>query len=138
MSIEPRGTVMCPPTFVIANARDAFREHADPPALHAPLVFDTIRDDISRDRTHRLLMFVGETFDLTLTVTRTSRGKAVGGAFMSNAALVVGIRRPLRATIVLSADEAGTLSETVIPGGTARVIVRDPMGQTYESNWLTL
>lgn len=145
MSIESRAAVVCPPTLVVAAARGAFREHADRTTVGASLVLDTIRDEVSGDCARRLLMVAGETFDLVLTVTRTPRGNAIGGAFLFDAARgvhsetrAVGIRRPLRATIVLSADRNGVLCETVIPAGPACVIVRDAAGDTYHSNWLTL
>ena len=83
-------------------------------------------------------MLSADTFDLILTIGTTSRGNAIGGAIMTSMQLSVAIRRPLRATIALPADENGALVEAVVPGGTACVVVSDAAGRTWVSDWLTL
>ena len=138
MSIESPERWQCPPLMVIAAARHAFREHARTEGSHLALVFDSSRDDGERDWSHRRLMFTGDIFDVVLTVATTSRGKTLGGEVVSDTKLSVGIRRPLRATIALPADEKGVFAESVIPAGTACLVVQDATGETYESNWLTL
>jgi hypothetical protein len=136
MSIESRA--FGPPLLVVAAARHAFREHSRTAAEPVSLVFDSRRDDTPIDCAPRLMMFSGDTFDLILTVGTTSRGKSLGGIVISAERVALGIRRPLRATIALPTDEAGILVGTVLPSGTARVVVHKPTGETHQSNWLTL
>jgi hypothetical protein len=138
MSIESRSAVTCPPVLVLAAARQAFRERGHASGRSVSVVFDSSRDDIRRDRSPRVLMFTGETFDLILTVATTHRGKAIGGAIYSATRVAVDIRRPLRATITLQLDETGLMPETVLPGGTACIVVRSTTGVTHQSNWFTL
>jgi hypothetical protein len=137
MSIESPERLRWPPLMVIAAARHAFRERTRTEGSRAALVFDSSCDDVE-DSSPRRLMFTGEVFDLILTVATTSRGKTVGGEVISDARLAVEIRRPLRATIALRADKRGVFAESVIPAGTACLVVRNATGETYESNWLTL
>ena len=138
MSIESPDRLRRPPLMVVAAARHAFREHTRTEGRNARLMFDSSCDDIERGSSPRRLMFVGDGFDLMLTVATTSRGKTVGGEVISDSKVAVEIRRPLRATIALPADERGVFAESVIPAGTACVVVRDATGKTYESSWLTL
>src|SRR5262249_41760630 len=138
MSIASPDDPGSPPLMVVAAARHAFREHTRTERGHAALVFDSSRDDFALDRSPRRLMFTGESFDLMLTVATTSPGKPLGGDLISGAKIAVGIRRPLRATIALHADEAGVFAESVIPAGTVCLVVEDATGKVYESNWLTI
>ncbi len=138
MSIESPDRWRCPPQMVVAAARHAFREHTRNEGSPAALVFDSHCDDVVHDSSPRRLIFTGKIFDLVLTVSTTSRGMAVGGEVISDRSVAVGIRRPLRATIALPADERGVFAEAVIPAGTACLVVWDATGETYESNWLTL
>lgn len=138
MSIESPERLRWPPPMVVAAARHAFREHTRTEGSRATLVFDSSCDDIERDSSPRRLIFTGDIFDLMLTVATTSRGKTVGGELISDWRLAVEIRRPLRATIALPADKRGVFVDSVIPAGTACLVVRDATGKTYESNWLTL
>jgi hypothetical protein len=138
MSFESQDRLACPPLMVVAAARHAFREHAPSEIRRAVLVFDSSRDDVVPEWSPRRLMFTSDTFDLILTVATTSRGKTLGGEVMSETRVAVGIRRPLRATIALAANEQGEFAESVIPAGPACVVVWSATDETYESNWLTL
>ncbi len=137
MSMESRALI-CPPRLVVAAARHAFQEHARAARAHASIVFDSARDDDSRESSPRVLMITGDTFDLILTIAPSPRGEVVGGAIISDRKVEVEIRRPRRATLALTADDAGELAETTIPAGPARVIVRGPAGETSQSDWFTL
>jgi hypothetical protein len=86
----------------------------------------------------RVLLFTGRTFDLILTIELTSRGRRVGGTIFSDRGVSVEIRRPLRATIALAQANAGTLIDTIVPAGPARIVISGAGGETHESNWLTL
>jgi hypothetical protein len=60
---------------------------------------------------------------------------------MSRVPIVVGIRRPLRATIVLRSDDNGVLVDTAVPSGASCVVVYTQdgeKGEKWESEWLTL
>jgi len=138
MEIESPGAVTYPPGLVVVAARHAFREHSRAAAKPLSLVFDSSGDGTAHESSPRLLMLTGDTFDLILTVGTTSRGKTLGGVVMPAATVAVGIRRPLRATIALPADDAGVLAETILPCGTACVVVESTTGETYQSDWLTL
>jgi hypothetical protein len=103
-------------------------------------VLPLARDDIEREGA-RVLMFTSEDFDLVLTVAPSSRGALIGGAAMSRVPIVVGIRRPLRATIVLRSDDNGVLVDTAVPSGASCVVVYTQdgeKGEKWESEWLTL
>jgi hypothetical protein len=138
MRVESPDWLRCPPRMVVVAARHAFRELARTEGNRAALVFDSSLDGTARDWSFRRLLFTGDIFDLILTVATTPRGKTLGGELISDTSLTVGIRRPLRATIALPADETGVLAQSVIPAGTACVVVRAATSEAYESNWLTL
>ena len=138
MSIEPPGALMYPPQLVKVAARHAFREHSRTAGRPVSIVFDSNRDEVTRDCAPRLLMFTGDAFDLIVTISTTSQGKALGGAVTSATRIAVGIRRPRRALIAVPVDDAGALAEIVLPPGPACVVVQSASGGTYQSNWLTL
>jgi hypothetical protein len=127
-----------PPDPVVRAAERAFREHGTPRAEDVMLVFDSFVDDTGPERTPRTLMFTADTFDLVLTVESTPRGNAVGGSLLATQPLAVEIRRPLRATIAIHAGHDGLLTETLVPPGTASLLVHAVGGRTWQSDWLTL
>jgi hypothetical protein len=141
MDIESWGRgLRRPPLMVVNAAQRAFRERPASESGRAELVFDSTRDDVEREGA-RVLMFTSEDFDLVLTVAPSSRGALVGGAAMSRVPIVVGIRRPLRATIVLRSDDNGVLVDTAVPSGASCVVVYTQdgeKGEKWESEWLTL
>jgi hypothetical protein len=127
-----------PPAPVVKAAERAFRERDAPRAGHVMLVFDSFDDDPETEVAPRLLLFTADSFDLVLTVSSTPRGNALGGSLLGPMALTVAIRRPLRATIAIRAGEDGLLADTLVPPGTASVLVRAASGLTWQSDWLTL
>ena len=49
MSIESPGALMYPPELVKVAARHAFREHSRTAGRPVPIVFDSNRDEVTRD-----------------------------------------------------------------------------------------
>ena len=94
-----RGTRRRPPVLVLKAAQRAFRERRAPRAGPATLVFDSFVDENVPERVSRSLMFAADRFDLLLTVSVTPRGNLVGGEVLGVKLLIIGIRRPMRATL---------------------------------------
>jgi hypothetical protein len=122
----------------VKAAERAFRERDAPLAGDVMLLFDSYVDEAARKRQPRLLMFTADSFDLMLTVRSTPRGNELGGSLFGARSLTVEIRRPLRATITIHAGGDGVLTETLVPPGTASVLVHAESGRTWRSEWLTL
>lgn len=127
-----------PPVPVVKAAERAFREQRAPRVGLVTLVFDSFFDLNGSQRVPRLLMFTVDAFDLVLTVSVTPRGNLVGGVVLGGGELVVGIRRPMRATIALRAGTDGVLEQTMVPPGTASILVSAATGESWQSRWLTL
>jgi hypothetical protein len=127
-----------PPEPVVKAAERAFRERETPRAGKVALVYDSFRDDAQPGRAPRLLMFTAGSLDLLLTIASTPKGNLVGGWLLGTLPVAVGIRRPLRATIALHAGEDGMLAETLVPPGTASVLVHAATGRSWQSDWMTL
>src|SRR5262249_20076241 len=127
-----------PPFRVVNSAQRAFREHGCCAAGRLDLVFDSLADaDDASTSPNRVLLFSTDAFDIVLTITRTARGNEVGGtAFARVGPLVVGVRRPMRATIAIPCTHEGRMRPTELPAGTASVVTRAPaFGCAWQSEW---